>query len=322
MKMSDKNSTVSEQAPAPQNLSEISLFQLVETLWRQRWLIFAMACFGCSASALYAISLPNQYEASALLAPSQKSGGVLGGLASEYGGLASLAGVSIPQGEDGSRTKYAIKLVQSRLFISTFIREQGIKPQIMAANSWSPENKFDLEFDKELYDIELKSWAPRTQGDGTTEPSETHTYNKFMASFSVHESKTDGFVTISFTHISPVFASFVVNSIVNELNAEVKNQDVVEAEKSISYLKEQINSTSLTELQAVFFELIQSQTETIMLAQVRPEYVFKTIDPAIPPEIRTSPNRTQITLVGTTLGLLSAILISIVLAYLREINRI
>ena len=30
----------------------------------------------------------------------------------------------------------------------------------------------------------------------------------------------------------------------------------------------------------MFFELIQSQTETVMLAEVRPEYVFKTIDPA------------------------------------------
>ena len=58
-------------------------------------------------------------------------------------------------------------------------------------------------------------------------------------------------------------------------------REVAEAEKSIEYLKQQVANTSLADLQAMFFELIQSQTETVMLAEVRPEYVFKTIDPAV-----------------------------------------
>ena len=59
---------------------------------------------------------------------------------------------------------------------------------------------------------------------------------------------------------------------------------MAEAGKSIEYLKQQVANTSLADLQAMFFELIQSQTETVMLAEVRPEYVFKTIDPAVVPE--------------------------------------
>ena len=45
------------------------------------------------------------------------------------------------------------------------------------------------------------------------------------------------------------------------------------------YLREQVTNTSLADLQAVFFDLIQSQTETVMLAEVRQEYVFETITP-------------------------------------------
>ena len=75
-----------------------------------------------------------------------------------------------------------------------------------------------------------------------------------------------------------------------------------EAEKSIEYLKQQVANTSLADLQAMFFELIQSQTETVMLAEVRPEYVFKTIDPAVVPEEKSKPSRALICVLGTLLG--------------------
>ena len=43
--------------------------------------------------------MPNQYKATALLAPAQSSGGGLSGALGQLGGLASLAGVSIGGGE-------------------------------------------------------------------------------------------------------------------------------------------------------------------------------------------------------------------------------
>ena len=89
--------------------------------------------------------------------------------------------------------------------------------------------------------------------------------------------------------------------LIEDINSEVKSQDVAEAERSIEYLKQQIASTSLADLQVMFFELIQTQTETVMLTQVRPEYVFKTIDPAVIPEYKSSPDRTLISVFGMIL---------------------
>ena len=87
-----------------------------------------------------------------------------------------------------------------------------------------------------------------------------------------------------------------------DVNAAVKAQDVDEAKKAIEYLKQQVSKTSLADLQTVFFELIQSQTETVMLAEVRPEYVFKTIDPAVVPEAKSRPSRALICVPGHFLG--------------------
>ena len=65
----------------------------------------------------------------------------------------------------------------------------------------------------------------------------------------------------------------------------------------------------------MFFELIQSQTETIMLAKVREEYLFKVIDPAIVPEQKYGPKRALICVLGTLLGGMLAVLLVLIRHY-------
>ena len=47
---------------------------------------------------------------------------------------------------------------------------------------------------------------------------------------------------------------------------------------------------------------IEEQTKTIMLANSRPEYLFKTIDPAIAPERKAGPSRALTCVFGTLFG--------------------
>ena len=86
----------------------------------------------------------------------------------------------------------------------------------------------------------------------------------------------------------------------------------------IKYLKQQVANTSLADLQAMFFELIQSQTETVMLAEVRPEYVFKTIDPAVVPEEKSKPSRALICVLVTFLGGILGVVIVLLKHYARS----
>ena len=88
------------QNPYPDD--EIDLKELFMLLWGGKWLISAVTGLAAAISVAVALSLPNIYTASALLAPAESSGGGLSGLMKQYGGLASLAGVSLPGGEEGS----------------------------------------------------------------------------------------------------------------------------------------------------------------------------------------------------------------------------
>ena len=55
-----------------------------------------------------------------------------------------------------------------------------------------------------------------------------------------------------------------------------------------------------------------------MLAQVRPEYVFKTIDPAVVPEKKSKPQRALICVLGTLLGGMFAVVIVLLRHYTRS----
>jgi uncharacterized protein involved in exopolysaccharide biosynthesis len=82
----------------------------------------------------------------------------------------------------------------------------------------------------------------------------------------------------------------------------MKKDDIDEANKSIKYLHKGLNDTSLSEMKKVFYQLIEQQEQTKMLASVREQYVLKTIDPAVVSEIKESPKRALICILATLLG--------------------
>jgi uncharacterized protein involved in exopolysaccharide biosynthesis len=287
------------QNPYPDD--EIDLKELFMVLWGGKWLISAVTGLAAAISVVVALSLPNIYTASALLAPAESSGGGLSGLMKQYGGLASLAGVSLPGGEEGSRAQLGMQLMKSRAFIGDFVERRDILPELMAVESWEVGSG-NVVYDPEIYHVNSKTWVRDVEPPKGAKPSAQEAHKAFAEVLSVSEDKQTGYVTVSIDHQSPIVAARWVEWLVEDVNAAVKAQDVAEAEKSIEYLKQQVANTSLADLQAMFFELIQSQTETMMLAEVRPEYVFNTIDPAVAPEQKSKPKRALICILGTLIG--------------------
>ena len=84
-----------ENNSANQYDDEIDLRELFSVLWRGKKVIIAITAVFAVGSVLVALLIPNQYKASALLAPAQSDGGGLSSALGQLGGLASLAGVSI-----------------------------------------------------------------------------------------------------------------------------------------------------------------------------------------------------------------------------------
>lgn len=298
--MSDSSHTSTKVSRAGAG-DEIDLGELFMVVSSGRWVISIFTVVALAASIAVALVLPNIYSANALLAPAEKSGGGMSAMMQQYGGLASLAGVSLPDDDGSARSQLGMQLMKSRAFIGNFVEQRGILPELFATTSWDPDTN-KIRFDKNVYDPVSKQWVRDVEPPRKVVPSAQEAHKAFMGLLSVSQNKDTSYVTVAIEHQSPMVAAQWVTWLVEDVNAAVKAQEVSEAKKSIQYLREQVANTSLADLQAVFFELIQSQTETVMLAEVRQEFVFKTIDPAVAPEEISKPNRFLVIFLGTFVG--------------------
>jgi len=235
------------QRPSPND--EIDLKELFVVLWSGKWLISVVTGLAAAISVVVALSLPNIYTASALLAPAESSNGGLPSIMKQYGGLASLAGVSLPGSEEGSRAQLGIQLMKSRAFIGDFVERRNILPVLMAAESWDAGSG-EIVFDANDFDTVTATWIREADPPKKPQPSLLEAHEEFMGILGVSQDKQTGYVTVSVDHYSPVVAAQWVSWLIEDVNAAVKSQDVAEAEKSIEYLKQQVANTSLADLTA------------------------------------------------------------------------
>lgn len=280
---------------------EIDLRELFGIIWQGKWWIIAITFVFAVGSVIYSLSLPNIYKSEATLAPTEEaSGGGLSQMAGQLGGLASLAGVNLgSQGAD--KTTIALEILKSRAFIKSFVEKYDILPELMAVEEWN--RSVDLVFDNEVYNPDTKEWVREVEPPKQPEPSSWEYVKVFRESvLEVSKDDTTGLVTIAVNHQSPEVAEQWVVWLIEEINNHMRERDIQEAQRSLEYLDKELQSTSLSDMQQVFYQLIEKQTQTIMLANVRPEYIFQTLDPAVVPEQKAKPSRALICIIGTFLG--------------------
>ncbi|MCH8492470.1 MAG: LPS O-antigen length regulator [Idiomarina sp.] len=283
---------------------DLDLVELVKALWSGKWIIIAVTFVFAVGSIAYALSQPNMYRSEALLAPAEDSGGMR--VPGQLGGLAALAGVNLGGSGGGTKVALALEILKSRDFLGRFIEKHDLKVPIMAAKSWDIESN-TLVIDPDIYDEATGTWVREVKLPLRPEPSLLETHEEFLTMLSVSEGQNSGMVRVAVEHYSPYLAAEWVRLLVHEVNEEMRKRELEEATNSIAYLEAQLERTSLADVQLMLYSLIEEQTKTLMLANVRPEYVLITIDPAIVPEKRSKPSRAMIVIIGTFIGgLLSA----------------
>lgn len=296
---------------------EIDLLELFKALWRGKWWILLTTMIGGGIAVAVAIWLPNIYRAEALLAPSaEQQGGGLGALAGQFGGLASLAGINLGSGGT-DKTGIAIEVAKSRQFVTEFVRKHQLEVPLLAATK-ADKGSGELIIDPEIYDSVVKKWVREVPAGKSIEPTDWELVKAFNSITSVSLDKKSGLATVAIEYYSPQLAKQWVDWLVADLNQTMKQRDVADAERNISYLKTQLAKTSVADMQTVFYKLIEEQTKTLMLAEVNQEYVFKTLDPAVVAEEKAKPKRALIAVLGTVLGGMAGVMLVLIRYALRR----
>lgn len=318
--MSNEINKYQSDVTFPQQVAddEIDLRELFNVIWQGKWLIIAITAVFAIGSVVFAIMQPNIYKSEALLAPaSEEQGGGLSALASQFGGLASMAGINLGRKGGVDKTQMAIEVMKSRQFASDFIQKHQLLPDLMAAEKWNmAENS--VIYDAALYDVSENKWLREVKAPFKPKPSMQEAFKKFSKIVSVNAEKDTGMVTVSVEHLSPAVAQQWVNWLVEDINKVMKERDVAEAIRSSDFLNKQIAQTNVADIRSILYKLVEEQAKTIMFAEVRDEYVFKTIDPALVPEEKAKPKRALICVLGTMLGGMLAVMLVLIRHFVRK----
>jgi uncharacterized protein involved in exopolysaccharide biosynthesis len=295
---------------------EIDLRELFGVLWAGRIKIIAITAVFAIASINYALSVPNQYKATALLASAQSSGGGLSGALGQLGGLASLAGVSIGGGES-SEGQIAQEIMKSWSYIEGFIADNDLAVELSAVQGWSKDSN-ELQINDGVYDTENKQWLVENEAGVTGPPSSWSLFKAFSGRLTISDDKKSGLVSVSIEYYSPQVAKQWVDLYVESINRFMQQRQVTKVSRNIEYLQEQIGKTSIAEMQEVFYSIIEEQTKNKMLAEASPDYAFVAVGPSMVPEEKSQPKRALICILGTLLGGMLSVLLVLVMHYARK----
>ncbi|WP_293752386.1 Wzz/FepE/Etk N-terminal domain-containing protein [uncultured Paraglaciecola sp.] len=307
------------QTPAPPiNFSksdEIDLRELWSTIWKGKWLIICITSVFTVSSVFYALSIPDVYKSTAILAPaSTSSSSTLSSLAGQFGGFASLAGINLGGSSGGDKTTIAIALIKTWGFLEDFIKNNKIEVEVFAAKGWDRSTR-KLLIDQNLYDTKTSTWVrgnvPPSQ-DGTLVPTSWKLFQKIKNKINISQESKTGLISLSVEHYSPFVAKRWVDLLVLAINEHMQLQGRKEALNSIKYLKTQINNTNIAEMRTIFYQLIEEQTKTLMLAEISSEYVFRTLSSAKIAEVKIKPKRAFIVILGAVLGVMLSMLLVLV----------
>tara|TARA_R110000764_G_scaffold87982_2_gene168922 strand:+ start:207 stop:1124 length:918 start_codon:yes stop_codon:yes gene_type:complete len=283
------------------NDAEIDLRELWNVIWRGKWIIIVVTAIFAVVSASYVLSLPNIYRSEALLAPTDadQNGGFTG-VAGQLGGLASLAGVNLGSPKV-DKIGMAIEILKSREFFAKFATKHRILPDLMAVKGWDMATN-EMIYNEDIYSPNTNEWLREVSLPKLPKPSLQEAKREFDKLLLITNSAETGMITISIEHYSPETAKLWVDWLIQDINLVMKERDKDEAIRSISYLQSQISETNIVGQKTLLYQLIEEQAKTLMFAEVRDEYVFKTIDPALVPELKFKPKRALIVIIGILLG--------------------
>lgn len=304
--------TVQEAGEYHQSADSAGLDGLFKAIWRGKWIIIVTTFIAVVLAVVYAISLPNIYKSDVLLAPAEENtGGGMSALAGQFGGLATLAGMNLDSGGT-DKTTIALEVLQSKSFIGDFVEKNNLKAILMATKGWD-RGTDTLIYNEKMYDPDSKTWLREVSAPLTPEPSLLEVHDHFIKNnLVVEQDKISGLVRVLVKHYSPSVAKDLVEKLVNSLNKTMRTKDITEAQNSIDYLNGALEDTKIADMRTVFYQLIEKQQQTKMLASVRAEYVFKVIDPAVVEEKKYEPKRPLIVVLLAILGGLIGVVISLV----------
>jgi uncharacterized protein involved in exopolysaccharide biosynthesis len=267
-------------------------FDTVVTQVRRQFKLFAaLVAAAVVISVIVALLSRPVYRSEAVVAPvSDDALSNLGGLSGQLGGLASLAGGLLGGSKNWNK---ALAVLRSRHLIEELVTRENLLPVLFPKKrSWLP-------------------WAaaPGAAGRGPTMGDAVYLFRNTI--LQIREDTKAGTATVRVEWFDPKLAADWANELVELADTEERNHAVVDAQSSLTALRQELERTDAVDLRGAIAHLIEEQLKAKMVAGVRHQFQYRVIDQAVPSDLnkRVQPTRTTMVMAGTLAGVLLALIV-------------
>lgn len=301
---------------------EIDLLEMARTIWRGRKLILCIVIICTLATIILSLTMTNIYTAKAVIKPvmPDRATSRFSSLASQYGGLAGMVGIAMP---NPSSSVEIANLLKSNVLKKEMIERYQLLP-ILFPKRWDPDNKTWKKPGVSLNPLALLAkLRPADPKAPQKEPGKPDTWDGIRALNNIvkisHNIKED-VITIAADFDDAETAAQIVDYYIVTLNEHMSSEARRIATINKEYLEKQLLETNDALVQQKIYSLIAEKIETMMMAEVNEGFAFKVLDPPMTPDRKSKPKRAQMVVLAFTVSLFIGVFVVLFREYLRKIK--
>lgn len=288
---------------------EIDISKILSVIWKDRIILLFSNISLLLMAILYLHVAHYVYTAEIKIYPVQASGG---GAGKQLGGLASLAGISLPGDKQGSSFELYSEEIYTRE-VADVLSSQTDLMKVIFKNEWDTEHSrwknpsgvlpAVLGVVKGIVGIPINDWqAPNGR--------RLQDYIKEKVNYDDKAKKST--VTISYSNADPAFAVRFLNALHRATDERLRQRALERSTKYINYLNEKLQSTTVTEYRMALVAILSDQEKLNMTASSDVPYAAESLGGATSSLKPTKPNPGLVLIAGVLVGFMLGLLIILV----------
>ena len=272
---------------------EIDLRELFGALWRGKFLIMLSVVAAIALAALYLRSAERKYTVRYVFAPvaSESAGPNLGGL----GGLATLAGVSLPSSSSGDFLTFKFLLKSEE--VAAQILEDEMLARAIFASEWDTNSRTYRKPPDGQYTPYIRTAKKLLTGQDArdyTPPNAARLSAWLSKAFNSSEDRDTGFLTLSAETPKPDLMIRVMAKATEQTDRLLKERYIASAEQTMGFYQQQLAKARAREHREALAKLIAQEDQKLMLASKGTYFVA---EPLTEPSVSLNPTSPKASLV-------------------------
>lgn len=242
---------------------EINLRELSQTIGRYKKFIIFFSLIVTSLSVVFVIFQPNIYKSELMLSSQDGSQSGNGGL----NALAGLAGIDVGRGGNISPFANFEALLQNRSFHNRIITKYMICNKLNSDRNYVYPLGLDFrKLDENNTNLDLNL---------SQEEKDFGCYKTLQSILKITEDKKSGMIILSAESPDRFLAKELVDIYLTELSSYLRENDMIDTDKKISFYEQEFQITINPELQTNLTQLLSSLIQKRVLANSSEFYIVK-----------------------------------------------